>query len=91
MGTKPPSAVDQFPDDAIETKAYRSVEEVPTREPNDRNRLALHVWRWLTMEKKTTLDEQIDSSRARLLITPEEARERILKKLKEMNVSLPGS
>ncbi len=91
MATKPPPEVKQYPEDSIEAKAYKSVEEIPTREPNDRNRLGFHVWRWLTEKNNTTLDEQIKVSGARLLISEEEAKQQILTKLKELNVTLPQS
>lgn len=89
MGTKPPPDVKKYPEDSIEAKAYRSVEDIPTHEPNDRSRLGFHVWRWLTMDNKTSLGEQITVSGARLLINKAEAEERILKKLKELDAPLP--
>jgi len=89
MATKPPPDVKQHPEDSVETKAYKSVADIPTQEPNDRNRLGYHVWRWLTNKTNTTLDEQITVSGARLLIDEKEAKDRILAKLKEMNVELP--
>lgn len=89
MATKPPPEVKKHPEDSLETKAYKSVEDIPTREPNDQNRLGFHVWRWLSGKQNTTLDEQITVSGARLLISEKEAKEKIIAKLKEMNVTLP--
>ncbi len=91
MATKPPPDVKPAPEESIETKAYKSVEEIPTRETNDRNRLGYHVWRWLTERNNTTLEEQITVSGVRLLIDEKEAKEKILAKLKEMGVELPHS
>lgn len=91
MATKPPPEVRQYPENSIEAKAYKSVEDIPTREPNDRNRLGFHVCRWLTGKNNTTLDEQIVVAGARLLISEKEAKEKILTKLKDMNVTLPQS
>ncbi len=91
MATKPPPEVKKYPEDSIESKAYKSVEDIPTREPNDRNRLGFHVWRWLTVKNESTLDEQIKVSGVRLLISEEEAKQKIISKLKELNVTLPQS
>jgi hypothetical protein len=89
MGTKPPSEVKRYPEDSIEAIAYKSVADIPAREPNDRNRLGYHVWRWLTDRNGATLDDQIKFSGARLLIGPEETKEKILSKLTELGVTLP--
>lgn len=89
MATKKPPEIKPHPDDSVEAIAYKSVEQIPTREPNDLNRLGFHVWRWLTDNANTTLDEQITVSGARLLISKAEAKERILQALKDMNVTLP--
>jgi len=89
MATKKPPEIKPHPDDSIEAIAYKSVEQIPTREPNDLNRLGFHVWRWLTDSANTTLDEQITVSGTRLLISKDEAKERILQALKDMNVTIP--
>jgi len=89
MATKKPPEIKLHPDDSIEAIAYKSVKQIPTREPNDLNRLGFHVWRWLTDSANTTLDEQITVSGARLLISKSEAKERILQALKDMNVTIP--
>lgn len=89
MATKKPPEIKPHPDDSVEAIAYKSVEQIPTREPNDSNRLGFHVWRWLTDSANTTLDEQITVSGSRLLISKGEAKERILQALKDMNVTIP--
>jgi hypothetical protein len=89
MATKPAASVKKYPEDSIETKAYQSVADIPTREPNDRNRLGYHVYRWLTQNGTTPLEELIFESRARLLIEPDEAKRKILEKLGELGVSHP--
>ena len=65
MSTKPPSQVLPFPDNSLEKIAYASVENVSTQEPNDQNRLAYHVWRWLK-SRQGTLDDVLQESGARL-------------------------
>jgi len=72
MTTKPPSTVQEFPPDSIEKKAYLSVSSIQTEEPNDRNRLGYHVWRWL-MTKQGTLEQAVAESGARLHISRAEA------------------
>jgi hypothetical protein len=89
MATKPPAPVKKYPEDSIESKAYKSVTEIPTREPNDRNRLGFYVYSWLTQNGNSPLDELIKVSGARLLIEPEEAKKKILEKLGELGVSHP--
>ena len=44
--------------------AYASVAEVPTVEPNDRNRLGYHVWLYLRGELDT-LQEAVNMARTR--------------------------
>ena len=72
MTTKPPSAVQEFQADSLEKKAYASVSTIQTEEPNDRNRLGYHVWRWLTA-KQGTLEQAITESGARIHVSKEEA------------------
>lgn len=72
MTTKAPSTVQEFPADTMEKIAYTSVSEIPTEEPNDRNRLGYHVWRWLTT-RQGTLEQAIAESGARLGIGKAEA------------------
>ena len=72
MATKPPSAVKEFPAESLEKIAYDSVSTIPTVEPNDRNRLAYHIWRWLST-RAGTLEEAVGESGARLNISKPEA------------------
>ena len=48
MTTKAPAQVEKFAGDALESISYKVVDDVRTREPNDRFRLGYHVWRYLT-------------------------------------------
>lgn len=72
MSTKPPSAVKESAADSLEKTAYNSVHAITTEEPNDRNRLGYHVWRWL-LTKQGTLEEAVTESGARLHISHLEA------------------
>lgn len=72
MTTKPPSPVEPFPSESRESIAYESVADVRTLEPNDRNRLGYHVWRWLTTGEGT-LEEAVRESGARLEMPVAEA------------------
>ncbi len=67
MTTKAPPGVKEFPSDALEKIAYKSVESIRTEEPNDRNRLGYHVWRWLK-NREGTLEHVVVESGARLLV-----------------------
>jgi hypothetical protein len=82
MATKPASAVQQFSPESIEAKAYASVSAIPTVEPNDRNRLGYHVYRWLT-EKQGTLEQAIAASGSRLQISQQQAAGMISEELKK--------
>jgi hypothetical protein len=72
MSTKPPSSIKEFSTDSLEKIVYLSVATIPAQEPNDRNRLAYHVWRWLA-SKQGTLDQAISESGARLTISTQDA------------------
>ncbi len=85
MTTRQPSGVKVFPDNTIEKIAYRSVETLPVREPNDRARLGYHVWQFLT-GKIPTLQEAIAVASARLLISETEAGIIISQKLQESGI-----
>ena len=87
MSTKPPSAVQEFPAESSEKIAYLSVSTIPTQEPNDRNRLGYHVWRWLTT-RQGTLEQAIAESNARLNVSREAALETIREALAKLGVSL---
>ena len=87
MSTKPPSSVQEFPTESSEKIAYLSVSTIPTQEPNDRNRLGYHVWRWLTT-RQGTLEQAIAESNARLNVSREAALETIREALAKLGVSL---
>ena len=72
MTTKPPSPSQESPADSLERIAYSSVAAIPTEEPNDRNRLGYHVWRWLT-SREGTLEDAISESGSRIQISHKEA------------------
>ena len=87
MSTKAPSAIAEFPADTIEKIAYTSVSTIPTEEPNDRNRLGYHVWRWLN-QQQGTLEQAIAESGARLHIPRPEALKIISESLQKQGVKL---
>jgi rRNA maturation endonuclease Nob1 len=72
MTTKPPSLSQEFPPDSLEKIAYASVAGIPTEEPNDRNRLGYHIWRWLK-NREGSLEEAISESGSRIQISHTEA------------------
>ena len=67
MTTVAPAKVKEFSPSTLEKIAYTSVVTIPTREPNDQNRLGFCVWQFLS-ERKGTLAQAIHTSGARLLI-----------------------
>ncbi len=67
MTTVAPSKVKEFAPSTLEKIAYASVASIPTREPNDQNRLGFCVWSFIS-ERKGTLAQAIRTSGARLLI-----------------------
>jgi len=85
MTTKPPPAVQEFSPESLEKIAYSSVSEIPTEEPNDRNRLAYHVWRWLS-NKQGTLESAVRESGARIRIRREAAVQIIREALKKQGM-----
>ena len=86
MTTKPPSKVQEFPADSLEKIAYNSVSTIPTEEPNDRNRLGYHIWKWLS-SKQGTLEQAILQSGARLHIPTFEAKKIISESLQKQGIS----
>jgi hypothetical protein len=85
MSTKPASKVQEFPADSLEKIAYASVSTIPTVEPNDRNRLGYHIWRWLT-RKEGTVEQAVLESGSRLTIKPAEAAAVITESLKKQGI-----
>ena len=82
MGTKPAAKVKEAAAGSLETIAYASVSAIPTVEPNDRNRLGYHVWRWL-LSKQGTIEETVKESGSRLSINSAEAANIISESLKK--------
>lgn len=72
MTTKAPSAVQESSAVSLEKIAYTSVAAVSTQEPNDRNRLGYHIWRFL-QARQGTLEQAVSESGSRLLMTHAEA------------------
>lgn len=87
MTTKPPPSVKEFPAESLEKIAYQSVGSIPTQEPNDRNRLGYHVWRWL-LNREGSLEEVIKVSGSRMHISREEALRVISENLKKQGIQL---
>ena len=88
MTTKAPAPVQEAPADMLEKLAYASVSSIATLEPNDRNRLGYHVWRFL-MEKTGTLEQAVAESQARISVTHREAAAIIAESLKKQGVAVP--
>jgi hypothetical protein len=88
MTTKPPSSISEFPQDSLEKIAYQSVQEVPTQEPNDRDRLGYHVWAWLK-ERKGSLKDAVRISGSRILVPEEKAVEMIRASLTAKGIQAP--
>ncbi len=84
MSTQAPAQINAYPDTSIEKIAYKSVESIPTQEPNAVNRLGYHVWRWLR-EKKGTLEEAILSANVTMNISQEDAVKKIREALQKHN------
>jgi hypothetical protein len=72
MATSPAAKVREYAATSIEKIAYTSVQDIPTREPNDQYRLGYCVWNFLT-EKNGTLEDAVRTSGARLLIAQSDA------------------
>ena len=56
MTTKTPPLIAPFAADSLEKIAYAAVEDIPTTEPNDLNRLGYSVWSWLKDHRGTLTD-----------------------------------
>ncbi len=80
MTTKAPPAIAEFAPLTNEKIAYASVEDIPVREPNDRNRLGLHVWLYLS-GKIPTIADAVRTAHARALIDDDEVVALISEKL----------
>ena len=87
MTTKAPAGIAEFPAESLEKIAYQSVAEIPTEEPNDRNRLGFCVWAWLR-ERKGSLEQAITNSGSRTHIPYSEVLSRVSKRLEERGIKL---
>ena len=87
MSTVPPSKVREFPATTLEKIAYSSVATIPTREPNDQNRLGYCVWHYLS-ERHGTLAQAVHTSGARILIPESDVIKIISDSLKKAGISV---
>ena len=87
MSTVPPAKVKEFAPSTLEKIAYASVSGIPTREPNDQNRLGFCVWQYLS-ERKETLAQAIHTSGARVLIPEADVLRIVGDALKQAGVSV---
>jgi hypothetical protein len=87
MSTKPPASIVESPAESLERLAYNVVAEIPTEEPNDRNRLGYCVWGWLS-ERRGTLLQAVRAAGTRSPLTSEEIFEIIRKRLEEKGIKL---
>ncbi len=87
MSTKPPSSVSEYAKDSLEKLAYSIVAEIPTQEPNDKNRLGYCLWAWLN-ERRGTLRQAISAAGARSSLTTDEILAFISKRLEEKSIAI---
>jgi len=71
----------------LETIAYASVAGIPTVDPHDRDRLGYNIWVWLKY-RRDPLEFAVRTSRARLLVSEEEAVRTIRDHLSQQGVAL---
>ncbi len=90
MTTKAPVSVKQAPAETLEHLAYSIVADIPTREPNDRNRLGFCLWSWL-QDRKGTLDQAVRNAGVRSDMPVEEMIGTIRKRLEERDLLLSGA
>lgn len=87
MTTKPPSSVKPSQGKSLEKTAYASVASIPTVEAHDRDRLGYNIWRWL-MYRMDSLEFAVKTAEARLLISEEEAVQKIRENLVQQGVEM---
>ncbi len=93
MTTVAPAKVKEFSTTSLEKIAYKSVETIPTREPNDQYRLGYCIWKFLApqssiSERKSTLEEAIHTAGARILIPETEVVRTVKESLKQSGIAL---
>jgi hypothetical protein len=87
MSTKSPASIVESPAESLEKLAYTVVAEIPTQEPNDRNRLGYCLWGWLS-ERRGTLLQTISAAGTRSSLTSEEILDIIQKRLEEKGIKV---
>jgi hypothetical protein len=87
MTTKAPAGVAEVPPESLEKIAYDSVVDIPTQEPNDKNRLGFCVWAWLR-DRNGTLEQAIQNSGSRTQIQYSEVLSIVTKRLEERGVKV---
>jgi hypothetical protein len=87
MATQPAAKVREFAQTSLEKIAYTSVQNIPTREPNDQYRLGYCVWNFLK-DRTGSLHDTVRTSGARLLIAQNDAVRIIAEELARAGVSL---
>ena len=87
MSTKLPASIAESPKESLEMLAYSVVAEIPTEEPNDRNRLGYCLWGWLS-ERRGTLLQAICAAGTRSSLTSEEIFDIIRKQLEEKRIKV---
>lgn len=85
MTTKAPASILESSDESIEKIAYGIVADIPTQEPNDRNRLGYCLWAWLT-EHRGSLEQAVHASGVRSSLPQKEIVEILRKRLEEKNI-----
>ena len=87
MTTKSPSSVKPTQEKSLERTAYSSVASIPTVEAHDQDRLGYNIWRWL-MYRQDSLAFAVKTAGARLLISEEEAVQKIRESLVQQGVEM---
>ncbi len=82
MTTKAPASILESSSESLEKIAYGIVADIPTQEPNDRNRLGYCLWAWLT-EHRGSLEQVVHASGVRSSLSNEDIVGIIRKKLEE--------
>lgn len=85
MTTKPPSSIRSGTGESLEKIAYASVANIPTVEPHDQDRLGYNVWRFLH-SRRDSLEMAVRSSGARLLVSEDEALQKIRERLQQNGI-----
>jgi len=85
MTTKPPSSVRKAQENTLEQTAYACVAGIPASDPHDLDRLGYNIWLWLK-QRRDPLEMAVKTAGARLLISEDEAVQRIRTKLQEQGV-----